>query len=95
MSFRQRQKYKIQPSTNINSIKEIVDPDTGEVHEVNEDMIKSELPKPELFDLNTQLKAGIEQEEVKSQILTADKVNIDKVIRKYTKRKKVNNNEGE
>lgn len=86
MSFRCRQKYKIAPSTSVGNIKEIVDSDTGEVHEINEDIINSELPKPELFDLSTQLKAGIDQEEVKSQILTAERVNVDKVIRKYTKK---------
>lgn len=90
MSFRQRQKYKIIPSTNVGSVKEVVDSETGEVHEVYEDMIKSELPKPELFDLGTQLKAGIDQDEVKSQILAADKVDINKVIRKYTKKEKKN-----
>ena len=95
MPFRERQRYQIPGSTNINYIKEIVDPDTGEVHEINEDVINNELPKPELFDLNTQLKAGIDQEEVKSQILTDNNVNIDKVIRKYTKRNKTNGNESE
>ena len=95
MPFRERQRYKIPGSTNISYIKEIIDPDTGEVHEINEDIINKELPKPELFDLKTQLKAGIEQEEVKSQILTDNNVNIDKVIRKYTKRNKTNGNESE
>lgn len=95
MPFRERQRYQIPSSTNINYIKEIVDPDTGEVHEISEDMINKELPKPELFDLDTQLKAGIEQEEVKSQILSDNDVNIDTVIRKYTKRNKTNGNEAE
>lgn len=95
MPFRERQRYKIPGSTNINYIKEITDPDTGEVHEITEDMINNELPKPELFDLNTQLKAGIEQEEVKSQILSDNNVDIDKVIRKYTKRNKTDGNESE
>lgn len=95
MPFRERQKYKIPGSTNINCIKEIVDEDTGEVHEINENIINNELPKPELFDLKTQLKAGIEQEEVKSQILSNNEVNVDTVIRKYTKRNKTNGNESE
>ena len=95
MPFRERQRYKIPGYTNINYIQEIVDPDTGEVHEINEDVINNELPKPELFNLKTQLKAGIDQEEVKSQILTDNNVNIDRVIRKYTKRNKTDGNESE
>ena len=95
MPFRERQRYKIPGYTNINYIQEIVDPDTGEVHEITEDVINKELPKPELFNLKTQLKAGIDQEEVKSQILTDNNVNIDRVIRKYTKRNKTDGNESE
>ena len=65
----------------------IVDGDTGYVTTVVSDVLSKELPAPELFDLEAQMKAGITQEEVKSTILSSNNVDADSVIRKYTKKK--------
>lgn len=54
----------------------------------------AELPDPKLFDLEAQLDAGIEQEEVKAAVLSPSTVNADNVVRKYTKKSQVKN-EGE
>ena len=44
------------------------------------------LPSAEMFDLGDMIEAGIEQEEVKSSILSPSNVNADSVVRKYTKK---------
>lgn len=54
----------------------------------------SSLPDAAMFDLKAQLDAGIDQEEVKSTVLSPQSVNADTVVRKYTKKSQVKN-EGE
>ena len=88
MPFRCRQKYNVQLGPSAMPVESVVvDGDTGYVTTVVSDVLSKELPAPELFDLEAQMKAGINQEEVKSTILTSNNVNADSVIRKYTKKK--------
>lgn len=88
MPFRCRQKYNVQLGPVAMPVESVVvDSDTGYVKSVVSDALSKELPAPELFDLEAQMKAGITQEEVKSTILTSNNVNADSVIRKYTKKK--------
>lgn len=44
------------------------------------------LPSADMFDLGDMIDAGIDQEEVKSSILSPSSVNADSVVRKYTKK---------
>lgn len=88
MPFRCRQKYNVQLGPSVMPVESvIVDGDTGYVTPVVTDVLSKELPAPELFDLEAQMKAGITQEEVKSTIMTSNNVTADSVIRKYTKKK--------
>lgn len=87
MPFRCRQKYNVQVGPSVMSVESvIVDGDTGYVTPVVTDVLSKELPAPELFDLEAQMKAGITQEEVKSTIMSSNNVTEDAVIRKYTKK---------
>ena len=87
MPFRCRQKYNVQIGPSAMPVESvIVDDDTGYVTTVVSDVLSKELPAPELFDLEAQMKAGIVQEEVKSTIMSSNKVTEDAVIRKYTKK---------
>lgn len=87
MPFRCRQKYNVQLGPLAMPVESvIVDSDTGYVKSVVSDVLSKELPAPELFDLEAQMKAGITQEEVKSTIMSSNNVTEDAVIRKYTKK---------
>ena len=87
MPFRCRQKYNVQIGPSAMPVESvIVDGDTGYVTTVVSDVLSKELPAPELFDLEAQMKAGITQEEVKSTIMSSNNVTADAVIRKYTKK---------
>lgn len=87
MPFRSRQRYNvIVGSRELPVESTIVDSDTGNVTTVVSDALSKELPAPELFDLDAQIKAGISQEEVSSTILSSNSVTADSVIRKYTKK---------
>ena len=87
MPFRCRQKYNVQIGSLAMPVESvIVDSDTGYVTPVVTDVLSKELPAPELFDLEAQMKAGITQEEVKSTIMSSNNVSADAVIRKYTKK---------
>lgn len=87
MPFRCRQKYNVQLGPSAMPVESIiVDSDTGYVTPVVTDVLSKELPAPELFDLEAQMKAGITQEEVKSTIMSSNNVTEDAVIRKYTKK---------
>ena len=73
MSFRCRQRLRLAPSVPV-----IVSKDTtlesGEVVPTKEDLTKEQLPDPALFDLQNQLKAGIDLEEVNSKVMRRSKV---------------------
>lgn len=87
MPFRCRQRYNVQVGPSAMPVESvIVDGDTGYVTPVVTDVLSKELPAPELFDLEAQMKAGITQEEVKSTIMSSNNVTEDAVIRKYTKK---------
>jgi hypothetical protein len=60
--------------------------ESGQIIEQEKDLSEEKLPDAELFDLDNVLKAGIEPEEVQSTIMKDKSVNVDKVIRKYTKK---------
>lgn len=44
------------------------------------------LPSADMFDLGDMIDAGIDQDEVKSSILSPSNVNADSIVRKYTKK---------
>ena len=73
MSVRCRQRLRLAPSVPV-----IVSKDTtlesGEVVPTKEDLTKEQLPDPALFDLQNQLKAGIDLEEVNSKVMRRSKV---------------------
>lgn len=73
MSFRCRQRLRLAPSIPV-----IVSKDTtlesGEVVPTKEDLTKEQLPDPALFDLQNQLKAGVDLEEVNSKVMRRSKV---------------------
>ena len=87
MSFRCRQKLKL------GRYQAVIEPEdvtleSGEVIQSSKNLCKEKLPDPVLFDINNQLKAGIDLEEVNSKVLKAKRVNADTVVRKYTKKSK-------
>lgn len=90
MAFRCRQKLRLanfQPVV----MYEQVTLESGEIIEQANDLTQEKLPNPELFDINNQIKAGIDMEEVNSKVLKPSIVDVNNVVRKYTKRKKVEN----
>ena len=48
------------------------------------------LPNPELFDLQNQIDAGVDIEEVSSKVLQPRRVDGDSIVRKYVRKEKVN-----
>lgn len=86
MSFRCRQKLRVPPCIPV-TVLEQVTLESGEVVNSVKDLGKEKLPDPELFDINNQLKAGIDLEEVSSKVLRSSKIDAEKVVRKYTKKK--------
>lgn len=85
MSFRCRQKLKLASSGPVFEVEQVT-LESGEIVEQVKDTTKEKLPDPELFDLKNQLKAGIEPEEVNSKLFSSSKIDVDQVVRKYTKR---------
>lgn len=97
MSFRCKQKLRSFGSGKVWTIEERINED-GEYTYEYVDLGAKKLPDPKLFDLDAQLKAGVDLEEVNSKVLSAKTVNADQVVRKYTKRTKTkteDNSEGE
>lgn len=94
--FRSRQKYRSGKCMQVISFEQQT-LETGEIIDKMVDKGKEKLPDYELFDLKDMLKAGIQPEEVNSKIMRDKAVDINKVVRKYTKKtsKKVEENEQE
>lgn len=80
MSFRQRQKLRFAPFCRVVELREKT-LETGEVTHENEDLSRSKLPDPELFDLKNQLKAGVNLEEVNSKVMTGSRISGDAVAK--------------
>ena len=87
MSFRCRQKLIVGKFIPVSVLNEREN-ENGEFIKYTEDLGKVKLPDPELFDINNQLKAGVDMEEVNSKVLKAKRVNADTVVRKYTRKEK-------
>ena len=85
MPFRWRQKFNLASITPTIEREDITLP-TGDVETQFNDMSEKTLPDPELFDLKNQLNAGIEPEEVASEVLKPSTIDGSKLIRKYTKK---------
>lgn len=86
MSFRCRQILKLAQSCPVIQYEDKT-LESGEIISQSKDLCKEKLPDPELFDINAQLKAGVDLEEVNSKVFKAKRVDIDTVVRKYTKKK--------
>lgn len=87
MSFRCRQKIKLAPSGSVYETEQVT-LESGQIIDRVTDTTKEVLPKPELFDLKAQLKAGVNLEEVNSRILSSSHVDIGKVLTKAIKQSK-------
>lgn len=85
MSFRCRQKLKVAGCIPVMELEQIT-LESGEVIEQLKNKGEEKLPDPALFDINNQLKAGIDLEEVNSKVFKAKSVNADTVVRKYTRK---------
>ena len=73
MSFRCRQRLKLAPSMPVIVSKDVT-LESGEVSPTKEDLTKERLPDPALFDLQNQIKAGVDLEEVNSKVMRRSKV---------------------
>lgn len=90
MSFRCRQKLKL-GKCQIVTEPEQVTLESGEIVYKLKDLGKEKLPDPELFELQNQIEAGVDMEEVNSKVLRSSKVNADNIVRKYIKKENVEN----
>lgn len=88
MSFRERQKYKGAKFVPVYEFEERT-LESGQVVSEAVNQHEKKLPDPELFSLEAQLDAGIDLEEVNSKVLQPAYIDADSVVRKYTKRNKV------
>lgn len=85
MSFRQRQHFH--PAHYVHVVeKEYTEKPDGRIQSDLVSRDETVLPDPALFDLQSQLKAGIALEEVNSKVVQSKTVNADTVVRKYTKK---------
>lgn len=75
MSFRCKQKFHTCPCSGVGVV-ESVTLETGVIETHVEDACTKEMPDAELFDLETNLKAGVNIEEVGSKILGGSQVDI-------------------
>ena len=89
MPFRVRQRFAVASVVPVYDREEVTTP-SGEVETQFTDQSDKQMPDPQLFDLQSQLKAGIEPQEVNSKVLTASEVNASTVVRKYTKKSTTN-----
>lgn len=80
MSFRCRQKYHSAPCGCVIAFEEKT-LETGVVDTVSVNQSEKVLPKPELFDLADNLKAGVNLQETSSKILGTDTVSLDSVLK--------------
>lgn len=82
--FRRKQKFNIAPSFVIYEPESHINKDGNMVTELVAQ--NKTLPSADMFDLGNMIDAGIDQEEVKSSILSPSTVNADNIVRKYTKK---------
>lgn len=94
MPFRVRQKYRPATGCSVMDFNEVELP-SGEYTTVTTDLSDTDMPSPELFDINAQLQAGVTQEEVNSKVISGSTVDAATVIRKYTKKTAEVKHEGE
>lgn len=80
MSFRLRQKLHAAPFCRVTEMRDKI-LETGEVVHECEDLSKTKLPNPELFDLKNQLKAGVNLEEVNSKVFSSSRIAGDAVAK--------------
>lgn len=80
MSFRMKQKYHSSPCGSVVSLEEKT-LETGVVETKAVDQCEKVLPKPELFDLADNLKAGVNLEETSSKILEAGSINLESMYK--------------
>lgn len=73
MSFRCRQRLNIACSTPVITIDEQT-LESGEIVKVSTDLGKEKMPDPKLFDINNQLKAGVDLDEVSSKVISHRRV---------------------
>lgn len=91
MSFRAKQRF-YQPSCCAVLASESKTLETGIVEVKAVDLCKKELPKPELFDLETNIKAGVNLEEVSSKLFNSRSLSLDDMV-KFNNEQINNNNE--
>lgn len=91
MPFRERQRYS---SARFVPVVEVEDKTlkNGDIVSESVDQCKK-LPDSELFDLENQLEAGVDLDEVNSKVLQSKVVDGNAIVRKYTKRNEVSNDE--
>lgn len=87
MSFRCRQKYRGAHCCPVFSMSQVT-LESGEVVNRMENLAEIPMPKPELFDLKAQLKAGVNLEEVASTVIHTSHVDVGKVLTKAIKQSK-------
>lgn len=89
MSFRCRQKYRGSHCEKA-IVQELVTLESGELVKQSKDLTEEQMPDMELFDINNQLKAGVDLEEVNSKVFKSSKVDADSVVRKYVRKETKN-----
>lgn len=87
MSFRLKQKYHSSPCGSVVSLEEKT-LETGVVETKAVDQCEKVLPKPELFDLADNLKAGVNLEETSSKILETGSINLESMYKTSPKSEK-------
>lgn len=92
MSFRCKQKFHTCPCSGVGMV-ESKTLETGVIETCLEDACTKEMPNAELFDLETNLKAGVNLEEVGSKILGGSQASLDFTELDNNNNHEVNNNE--
>lgn len=87
MPFRERQKLKL-GKCQVVMEPEQVTLESGEIVSQLKDLGKEKMPNPELFELQNQIEAGVDMEEVNSKVLRSSKVDASTIVRKYVKKDK-------
>lgn len=81
MSFRCRQKLRVSRCTPVISY-DAQTLETGEIVPVSVDLCREKLPDADLFDLATNIKAGVNLEEQSSRVLRKSNVSAERVLSK-------------
>ena len=84
MSFRCKQKFVLSPSAPIFALEDIT-LETGIIEQKSSNLCNKVLPEPELFNLDDNIKAGVNLKEVSSVILSSKSVSVSDVIGKEVK----------